>query len=241
MLNKDLLNRIGMDKNLTTINEIAEHLKKLLKTESKQDICKKAKVDKSALWRLEHGENINLSNYLKIKNAYPSAFNSKPSPEISKIPLLGQIANDGKARPLTVSQESTFVAPTDLVTHWSPVFGYRIASGSAFESCVYLFSSKYINDVVLSHEAVLRIVIVFVEGKSPLFGRLRDNNTHYELCHVYTKEVLKTFKCNEKVKWARFIGQLPLSLMEYTKASPELDKDNAKDNPNVHNFKKDFQ
>lgn len=226
-----------MDKNLTTISEIAEHLKELLKTESKQNICKKANVDKSALWRLEHGENINLNNYLKIKNAYPSAFTSKPLPEISNIPLLGQICDDGKARPLTVSQENTFVAPTNLVSEWSPVFGYRISNGSAFESCVYLFSSKYINDVVLSHEAVLRIVIVFIEGKSPLFGRLRDNNTHYELCHVYTKEVLKTFKFNEKVRWARFIGQLPFSLMEYTKASPELNEDNAEDNLNVHNLK----
>ena len=224
---------------LTSLEEIAQHLKELLKTETKQDICKKANIDKSALWRLEHGENINLSNYLKIKNAYPFAFKAKTLPGISQVPLLGQVCPDGRVRVLNASQANKIVVPTNLVSTWSPVFGYLNEGGTAFNECVYLFSTKYILSTQLNFRAVGIVIIVFIDGRNPFMGRLRDTGSGYELFHVITKEILQTFEYDAPVNWARFVGQVPLSLMEYTEVMPEV-HEVTEDTDRVHFLKKDI-
>jgi len=57
----------NMDKDKTTLEDIALHINQLIAKEGKEKIVEKSGIDKNILYRLSTGGNTNLDKYLKIK------------------------------------------------------------------------------------------------------------------------------------------------------------------------------
>lgn len=215
----------NMDKDKTTLEDIALHINQLIAKEGKEKIVEKSGIDKNILYRLSTGGNTNLDKYLKIKNAFPSAFRTpQESKLITDCPILGQIIEDNKVKLLNMAQPTSFKMLTNTFKLFTPVFGYLSLSSSAYTGCVHLFSTANINPNSIGKQCINRMVMVYPEDGNPLFGLIMNkSNKIFELLHPISREVLMTIPVNNKLNWSKWLSIMPFSFAENIKPDETTD------------------
>tara|TARA_B100000287_G_scaffold425000_1_gene470597 strand:+ start:159 stop:932 length:774 start_codon:yes stop_codon:yes gene_type:complete len=208
-----------------SIKDASRLIKTLTQKYSHKEVLEKTGLDKNVLYRLENEQNVTLANFLKIKQAFPDVFNgSSANKGIGKIPIIGQIIDDLKVKPLNPSQRTEFVAPITLVKRFSPVYAYTNVSSTGYNTCVHVFSTADINWTNINKQCLHRLILAFPSDKPDVyFGYVDKNKDMYELKSAKDRQTIHTFSEQNKVEWAKWICMLPVSMMEYAPNSPEHD------------------
>ena len=205
-----------MNKSPQTLSDLASYIDILIKQYSPKEIIEKAGIDKNVLHRLHNKQNITVENYLKIRNAFPNAFRPAPTPEVSDLPILGQIVNETKIQVLNPSQPAIMRVPTNLIKFWQPVFGYYYTDNHSFyHGCVHMFTTKDIDKDCVNRKCQDRLIIVYPESMSPIYGYCVRSDDKYKVLHSITKEELFSCPKVNKVRWSKWISVIPYSLLEF--------------------------
>lgn len=208
-----------------SIKDASRLIKTLTQKYSHKEVLEKTGLDKNVLYRLENEQNVTLANFLKIKQAFPDVFNgSFVNKGIGKIPIIGQIVDDLKVKPLNPSQATNFVAPITLIKRFSPVYAYTNVSTTGYNTCVHIFSTADIDYTTINSQCLHRLILAFPSEKPDVyFGYIDKNKDMYELKSAKNRQTIHTFPEKNTVEWAKWICMLPVSMMEYAPHSPEHD------------------
>lgn len=212
-----------MNKTPTTLKEIAVYFDRLSKEHTDKEIVSKSGVDKNVIYRIRNAENITIDNYLKIRNAFPNAFRPEPQPDVSDLPILGQIINESEIQVLNPSQPTALKVPTQLINGWQPVFGYFYNDvKSHYHGCVHIFTTKNIKNLKVNWQCHNRLIMIYPEGKSPMYAWCHLIKDTFKFFHTITKEELFTCPLKNDLRWSRFVAVVPFNLMEFSGISKEI-------------------
>tara|TARA_B100001057_G_scaffold158449_1_gene159025 strand:+ start:1169 stop:1876 length:708 start_codon:yes stop_codon:yes gene_type:complete len=228
-MDKSVLSLLSMqDVNITNLNEASEVVKYLINKYSREEIIKKANIDKNVLYRLEHSQNVTLDNWLKIKRGYPELFIADPV-AIGEIPIMGQIVGN-KIIPLNPAQPKVFNAPAKAVEDWSPCIAYLNHQPNAFQGSIRIFSTRNIDSDTIGQQCFNRLVLMFPHNDEPKFGVCRPNIklTSWKLHDPYNGDVLLNGNVGDKVSWWRWTFTTSLYVME-NETSKKYDQDCTED------------
>ena len=211
-----------MNKAPTTLKEIAVYFEQLSKEYTDKQIAHKSGVDKNVIYRIRNAENITIENYLKIRNAFPNAFRPEPQPDVSDLPILGQIINESKIQVLNPSQPTSLKVPTELINGWQPVFGYYYNDKSHYDGCIHIFTTKNITSETVNQQCHNRLVMIYPKDQSPIYAYCHRINETYKFFHTINKEELFACPLKNDLRWSRFVAVVPFSLMEFSGISKEI-------------------
>ena len=216
MVNNTLIHY--MNKSPQTLSDLSYYIDILIKEHSTKDIIDKAGIDKNVLYRLQNKQNVTVENYLKIRNAFPNAFKPEPEPDVSDLPILGQIINESEIQVLNPSQPTTLKVPTQLIHGWQPVFGYFYNDAkSHYHGCVHVFTTKNISNLKVTWQCHNRLIMIYPEGKSPMYVWCHLVKNTFKFFHTITKEELFTCPKKNNLRWSRFVAVVPFNLMEFAR------------------------
>lgn len=208
-----------------TLKELAVYFELLSKKHSDKHIASESGVDKNVIYRLRNAENITLDNYLKIRNAFPSAFKPEPLPFISELPILGQIVGEEMVQVLNPTQPTTVPVPTSLIEQWKPTFGYLYTDmNTYYHGCIHLFTGHQINESKVTDQANNRIIMIYPEGKSPKLVCCQKVSNKYNFFNTITKKTLHTEPLDNNLRWSKFLCVIPYSMMEFCGTPNDLQK-----------------
>jgi hypothetical protein len=215
MVNNTLIHY--MNKSPQTLSDLSYYIDILIKEHSTKNIIDKAGIDKNVLYRLQNKQNVTVENYLKIRNAFPNAFRPEPQPDVSDLPILGQIINASEIQVLNPAQPTALKVPTELITGWQPVFGYYYSDKSHYDGCVHVFTTKNINSETINQQCHNRLVMIYPKDQSPIYAWCHLVKDTFKFFHTFTKAEL--FSCPKKnnLRWSKFVAVLPFNLMEFAK------------------------
>ena len=221
-----------------TLETISKYINLLIAKEGRDKIVEKSGIDKNILYRLSTGGNTNLDKYLKIRNAFPTAFKDKvESSLLSDCPILGQIIEDHKVRLLNVSQPTSFKVLSNTAKQFSPLFGYLNVSATAYTNSVHLFSTSNLNSDILNKQCINRIIMAYPEDNNPIYCLAMSDQKGYQLVEPLTRKVIMTVPIKNNVKWAKWISLTSFSLAENIKP----DENNEHDHLVNEQYIKDVQ
>jgi len=231
-----------MDSDNTTLEDISLHINQLIAKEGREKIVAKSGIDKNILYRLSTGGNTNLDKYLKIKNAFPTAFKKKQNNKLLvDLPILGQLVEDNMVRLLNVSQPTSTKVLSNTAKIFAPLFGYLTVSTTSYTSCVSLFSTSNINSTKIGKQCINRIIMAYPENENPIYGVVMASGYQttkiYRLMHPITHKLLKEIPADNNIQWAKWIAIQPFSFAENLKA----DDDNEHDHELNEQYLKDVQ
>ena len=226
-----------MAKSQDLLDDLPELVSRLTSKYTRQEILNKG-IDKNLLYRLQTNQNITTRNLLKIKTCFPEIFSAKSELDgVSDLPIIGQIVNHWKVRPMPPTLNNYVKVPTGMIEYWSPIFAYHNEVNDTFDKLVFIFSSKNIDSTHINHECIKRHIIAFPENEQAMFGYLekkQDTSGEYRLIHPVTRATTLVIPKDNNINWAYMVHAQSYTLCDMLLKSEETRQESSSVQQRVH-------